>query len=179
MRMGSAGGAIDSRTGGGGRLLFDFADGAGGAPTDGGGGCLARFELGVGAFGTNVGGRGAGVGARGTAGAGTGRLVISKSGFIPAGGGGIPGLGRAAAASASACLIAANVMPLGNVSVNLRIAASSSAACLSSAGAFGRGAAGAWGLPKVPVGSFGAGGIVGDRRGTGRGAVGTISDCGT
>ena len=165
---------MDSRTGGGGRLLFDFADGAGGDPTDGGGGCLATFELGVGAFGTNVAGRGAGVGARGTAGAGTGLLVISKSGFVPAGGGGIPGLGRAAAASASACLSAANVMPLGNVSVNLRMAASSAAACASSAGAFGR----AWGLPKVPVGNFGAGGIVGDRRGTGRGAVGTISDCG-
>ncbi len=170
MRMGSAGGAIDSRTsGGGGMLLFDRADGATGDPTGGGG--LAKFAFGVGALGTNVAGRGAGVGTRGTAGAGTGLLVISKSGFIPAGGGGITALGRAAAASASTCLRAASVMPLGNVSENLRWASSSSPA--SSAGVFGRGAAG---LPKAPVGNFGAGGIVGDLRGGWRDGAGAMSD---
>jgi hypothetical protein len=66
-------------------------------------------------------------------------------------------------------------MPLGNVSVNMRRASSSSAAAASSAGAFGREVAS---LPDVPVGNFGAGGIVGDLRGKGRGAVGTMSDGG-
>jgi hypothetical protein len=170
---------MDSRTtGGGGRLLFVRPDGAGGDPIDGGGG-LGTVEVGTGALGAMVAGRGAGVGTRGTATAGNipdpGFLVTSKSGFMPAGVCGIAGFGRAAAASASACLSAASVMPLGNVSVNLRRAASSS---VSSGGAFGRGAANGEGLPKAPVGNLGAGGIVGDRRGMGRGAVGTTSDGG-
>jgi len=82
---------------------------------------------------------------------------------------------RAAAASASACIRAAIVVPLGNVSVSFRRGSSSSGTAASSAGTFGRGATG---LPKVPVGNLGAGGIVGDLRAGGRGAVGTMSDGG-
>jgi hypothetical protein len=180
--MGSAGGAIDSRIagggGGGGRLLFAFAEGAEGGPNEGGGGGLGMFPLDKGDFGGAIdAGRGAGVGTRNAAGDGInpepGFLVISKSGFVPAGGGGID-FERAAAASTSARTIAAIVMPLGNVSVRCRGASSSSVPGASSTGAFGRGVVG---LPKAPVGNFGAGGIVGDWRGTTRGALGTTSDC--
>lgn len=103
--------------------------------------------------------------------------MISKSGLVPAGGGGIAALAFAAAASASACINAAIVMPLGKVSLSF-FRASSSADEASSAAAGGRGADGATGLPKAPVGNLGAGGIVGDRRIAGRGAVGTMSDGG-
>lgn len=182
MRIGSAGGAIDSFVGGGGRLLLVFAEGAGGGGTDGRG-VLERPALaggGIdGVLGAVVAGRGAGVGTRGTVGAATvgapGFLVISKRGFVPAGGGGIAAFARAAAASASACIKAAIVVPLGNVSESFRRGSSSSEVDASSVGALGRGATG---LPKAPVGSLGAGGIVGDLRAGGRGAVGTMSDGG-
>jgi len=179
MRIGSAGGATDSRSeaGGGGKLLRVLAVGAGGGPTEGGGGLGIPALGGIdGAFGAIVVGRGAGVGIRGAAGVGTapGFFVISNKGFVPAGFGGVAAA-AAARASDSAWARAARVVPLGNVSVNLRRCSSSSPAAGSSAGL---GRAGIGGLPKAPVGNFGAGGIVGVRRGSGRGAVGTISEAG-
>lgn len=126
-----------------------------------GGGGLGIPALGGidGALGAIVAGRGAGVGTRGTAGAGTvpGFFVISKRGLVPAG---VCGAVVAARASASACTRADIVTPLGNVSVNLRRRSSSSLFVPSSPPTLGRGATG--GLPNVPVGNFGAGGIVGD-----------------
>lgn len=177
MRIGSAGGTLDSRNeGGGGKLLRVFAVGAGGGAIDGGGGLGTPVLGGIGAIdgalGAIVAGRGAGVGTRGIAGAGTGFFVISKRGFVP---GGVCGAATALRASASACTRAAIVTPLGKVSVNLRRSSSSSVEDASSPSTLGRGAGG---LPRVPVGNLGAGGIVGECRGSGRGAVGTMSDAG-
>lgn len=169
MRMGSAGGAIESFNdgGGGGRLLFVFTE-VGGGGIDGAAAGLGIwvFVGAAGGFGTTVAGRGGGALARGTTGDGNTDdaldfFVISKSGFVPAGGGGIAAFVRVAAASASACTSADIVMPLGNVSVNIRRGSSSSGAVASATGGFGRGATGAAGLPRAPVGNLGAGGMVG------------------